>query len=107
MHTTHRHHSVGFSAPQDRWLVGLRLRTTKKTDVTWHYFVIGDTTEAVDAVATAIQRATAHHQPIANTAARIADLEIRRLRHSPLGQVYLDPQHTPAPRSAGPYAQAA
>ncbi|MFD8420831.1 hypothetical protein [Streptomyces sp. NPDC059466] len=93
---THRQHADGVPTPRDRWLVGLRLQTpqtahTPQTAATWHYYVIDETTEPVDAVATAIRRATTPHSPTPDRAVRIADLEIRRLRRGLLGEMSLDP----------------
>lgn len=81
-------------APADQWLVGLRFRATR-TGGTWHYFVIDDTAEGADAVAAAIRRAAARDRTTADPAPTITDLDVRRLRRSPLGQVYLEPGPRP------------
>ncbi|MEU4096819.1 hypothetical protein [Streptomyces sp. NPDC026673] len=80
--------------PADQWLVGLRFRATR-TGETWHYFVIDDTAEAADAAAAAIRRAAARDRAAADPAPPITDLDVRRLRRSPLGQVYLEPGTRP------------
>lgn len=87
---THRPHPAEVHASQDQWLVGLRLHTTR-TAVTWQYYVVDETPEPVDAVATAIRRATTSDSALTHAAERIADFEIRRLRRSLLGEVSLDP----------------
>ncbi|WUD71941.1 hypothetical protein OG937_09670 [Streptomyces sp. NBC_00510] len=92
MHTTiDRQHPAGPATCADQWLVGLR-RHAARSGETWHYYVVDDTKEGAGAaVAAAMGRAAARDQADQDAAASITDLEVRRLRHSPLGQVYLEP----------------
>ncbi|MDX2707355.1 hypothetical protein PV350_31555 [Streptomyces sp. PA03-6a] len=95
MHTTiDRQYPAGPATCTDQWLVGLR-RHAARSGETWHYYVVDDTKEGADAaVAAAMGRAAARDQADQadlDPPASITDLEVRRLRHSPLGQVYLEP----------------
>lgn len=95
--TIDRQHPAGPTTCADQWLVGLR-RHAARSGETWHYYVVDDTQEGADAaVAAAMGRAAARDQADRadradqDPAASITDFEVRRLRHSPLGQVYLEP----------------
>jgi hypothetical protein len=88
--TTHWQHPAGVPTTHDRWLVGLRLHTPQTTR-TWHYYVIGDTTKAADAVTTAIKRAAAptnpqRTRPHGSPISKSADCDTAPWARSPLTQ---------------------
>ncbi|MEU1618358.1 hypothetical protein ABZ479_13805 [Streptomyces sp. NPDC005722] len=76
------------AAPGDRWFVGLQFSTPRGA-VRSHYYVVGEATDADDAVRTAMDRAADAYERAAREDAAIDGVEVRRLRWNPLGWAYL------------------